>query len=99
MRQLWDRSTSNNPFSINRVDLAKDFGIGKVMKTEDMNRGIMYRLVDQYMSHPRLMKLNMINGDDNYLSFDAVSIAWTYCLNGSHPSLKYAIQFFLINPS
>jgi hypothetical protein len=34
-----------------------------------------YHLVDKYMHQPRLMKLNMINMDENHLSSDIVSIA------------------------
>jgi hypothetical protein len=58
---------------------------------------MLYRLVDKYMSQPRLMKLNRINIDENYLSSGVVSIALSYFLNSAHRSLKYAIQFFLIN--
>jgi hypothetical protein len=56
-----------------------------------------YRLVDKYMPQPRLMKLNRINRDENYSSSDTVSITLTHFLNPPHPSLKYAIQFFLID--
>jgi hypothetical protein len=35
--------------------------------------------------------------DENYLSFDVVSIALAYFLNSLHLSLEYAIQFFLID--
>jgi hypothetical protein len=55
-----------------------------------------YRLVDKYMRQPSLMKLNITNINENYLSFDVVSIPLAYFLNSPHPSLKYAIQFFLI---
>jgi hypothetical protein len=44
----------------------------------------------------RLMKLSRINIDGNCLSSDAASIAFTYFLNSAHPSLKYGIQFFVI---
>jgi hypothetical protein len=49
------------------------------------------------MRQPRLMKLNIINIDENYLSSDVVSIALAYFLNLLHPSLEYAIQFFVID--
>jgi hypothetical protein len=49
------------------------------------------------MRQSRLMKLNITNVDENCLSSDVVSIALAYLLNPSHPSPKYAIQFFLIN--
>jgi hypothetical protein len=57
----------------------------------------LYRLVDKYMPQPRLIKLNRINIDGNDASSDIVSIALAYFLNPPLPSLKYAIQFFLIN--
>jgi hypothetical protein len=57
----------------------------------------LYRLVDKYMPQPCLIKLNRINIDGNYLSSDIVSIAFAYFLNPPLSSLKYAIQFFLIN--
>jgi hypothetical protein len=41
----------------------------------------------------------MTNIDENYLSSDVVSIALAYFLNPPHPSLKCAIQFFLIDIS
>jgi hypothetical protein len=56
-----------------------------------------YLLVHKYMRQPRLMKSNRINIDGNYLSSDVVSIALAYFLNSQHPSLKYAIQFLLID--
>jgi hypothetical protein len=43
------------------------------------------------------MKLNKTKIDENYLASDIVSFALTYFLNPPHPSLKYAIQLFLIN--
>jgi hypothetical protein len=43
------------------------------------------------------MKLNRTNIDQNYLSSDVVFIVLTSSLNPLHPSLKYVIQFFLIN--
>jgi hypothetical protein len=46
-----------------------------------------------------LIKSNITNIDENYLSSDLVSIALIYFLNQLHPSLKYAIQFFLIDTS
>jgi hypothetical protein len=44
-----------------------------------------------------LIKLNITNIDENYLSYDVVFIARAYFLNKLHPSLKYAIQFFVTN--
>jgi hypothetical protein len=41
----------------------------------------------------------MIKIDEIYLSSDVVSIALAYFLNLLDPSLKYAIQFFLIDIS
>jgi hypothetical protein len=55
------------------------------------------RLIDKYVGQPCLMKLNMINIDENCLSSDVVSIAFAYFLNPPHPSLKYVIQFLLVN--
>jgi hypothetical protein len=49
------------------------------------------------MRQPHLMKLNMTKRDENYLSSYIVSIALTYFLNPPHPSLKYVIQFLLID--
>jgi hypothetical protein len=57
-----------------------------------------YRLVHQDMRQRRLMKLNLTNINENYLSSDVVSMAFAYFLNSPHPSLKYAIQFFFIDP-
>jgi hypothetical protein len=45
------------------------------------------------------MKLNKTNIDENYLSSDVVSITLAHFLNPLHPSLKYVIQFFLIDTS
>jgi hypothetical protein len=55
------------------------------------------RLVNKYMLQPRLMKLNRMKIDENHLSSDVVSIALTHFLNALYTSLKYAIQFFLID--
>jgi hypothetical protein len=49
------------------------------------------------MRQSRLMKLNITNIDQNDLLSDVLSITLVYFLNLLHPSLKYAIQFFLIN--
>jgi hypothetical protein len=57
------------------------------------------RLTDKYMHQPHLMKLNITKRDEIYLSSDIVSIALAYFLNPPHPSLKCAIQFFLIDTS
>jgi hypothetical protein len=43
------------------------------------------------------MKLNRTNIDENDLSSDVVFVALTYFLKPLHPSLKYAIQFVLID--
>jgi hypothetical protein len=42
------------------------------------------------------MRLSRTNINGNCLSSDVVSIALAYFLNSPHPSLKYAIQFLLI---
>jgi hypothetical protein len=55
-----------------------------------------YRLVHKDMFHPRLMKLNRTNINGNCLSFDLISIVLADFLNLPHLSLKYAIQFLLI---
>jgi hypothetical protein len=56
-----------------------------------------HRLVDKYMRQPYLMKLTITNINEIYLSSDIVSIAFAYFLNPPHSSLKYAIEFFLID--
>jgi hypothetical protein len=56
----------------------------------------LYRLNHKYMRRPRLMKMHKSLLDKNCLSSDVVSIALAYCLNSPHPSLKYGIQFFVI---
>jgi hypothetical protein len=56
-----------------------------------------YRLVDKYTPQRRLKKSNITNIDEDYLSSDLVLIASVYFLNVPQLSLKYAIQFFLIN--
>jgi hypothetical protein len=55
-----------------------------------------YRLNHKYMRRPRLMRMRKSILYKNCLSSDVVSIALTYFLNSPHPSLKYAIQFFVI---
>jgi hypothetical protein len=35
--------------------------------------------------------------DENYFPFEVISISLAYRLNPPHPSLKYAIQFILID--
>jgi hypothetical protein len=75
-------------------------GLTDISHANFMSKGrrpLNYRLVDQSMRQPRLMKFNIINLDENNLSSDIVSIAWAYFLNPPHPSLKYPIQFFLID--
>jgi hypothetical protein len=57
---------------------------------------LFYRLVDKYMRQPRLMRTRRIFIYKNCLSSDVVSISFTYFLNSAHPSLKYGIQFLLI---
>jgi hypothetical protein len=42
------------------------------------------------------MKLSRTNGDGNGLSFDVVFISLVYFLDLPHRSVKYAIQFLLI---
>jgi hypothetical protein len=49
------------------------------------------------MPKPCLTKLNRTNRDDNCFSSHVLSIALTDFLNPPHPSLEYAIQFFLID--
>jgi hypothetical protein len=46
------------------------------------------RLADKYMREPRLMKLNTMKRDQNYLSSDVVSITLAEFVTSSHPSLK-----------
>jgi hypothetical protein len=43
------------------------------------------------------MKLSRTNVDKNCLSFDLVSVSFTYFVNPAHRSLKYDIQFLSIN--
>jgi hypothetical protein len=57
---------------------------------------IKYRLAHKYMRQPRLMKLSRTNIDGNCLLSGVVSIALADFLNSLHSSLKYAIQFLLI---
>jgi hypothetical protein len=49
-----------------------------IASKETLRLIILYRLVDKYMGQPRLMKLNITNIDENYLSSDIVSVtlAW-----------------------
>jgi hypothetical protein len=56
-----------------------------------------YRLVDKCMRQRRLMKLDIINEGENNLLSGVVSISLVSVLNPPHPSLKYAIQFSLID--
>jgi hypothetical protein len=81
--------------SVKKKDLFNQYF--KNMDRSSVNVWTRYRLIDKYMRQPRLMKLNIINIDENYLSSDIVSITFTYFLNPLHSSLKYAIQFFLID--
>jgi hypothetical protein len=55
-----------------------------------------YRLNQKYMRRPRLMRMLKSLLDKNCSSSDLVSIALTYFLKSPHPSLKYGIQFFVI---
>jgi hypothetical protein len=48
------------------------------------------------MPQPGLMKMCKTFIDKTYLSFDVASIAFAYFLSSAHRSLKYAIQFLLI---
>jgi hypothetical protein len=48
------------------------------------------------MPQPGLMKMRRIFIDETYLSSDVASIAFAYFLISVHRSLKYAIQFLLI---
>jgi hypothetical protein len=48
------------------------------------------------MPQPGLMKICRTFRDETCLSSDVASIAFAYFLNSAHPSLKYAIQFLLI---
>jgi hypothetical protein len=56
-----------------------------------------YRLVNKYMPQPGLMKMRRTFINKICLSSDAVSISFTYFLNSLYPSLKYPIQFLLID--
>jgi hypothetical protein len=106
-RSQWENSTFfHGQGSPIMKRLSKD---GKPIGNNDGVRGwssqssftshlISRRLADKYMPQPCLMKLNRTNGDENYLSSEVVSIALTCFLNPPHLSLKYAIQFFLIDP-
>jgi hypothetical protein len=49
------------------------------------------------MRQLRLIKLNITNMHETCLSSDVVSITLAYFLNPPHPSLKYAIQFLLVD--
>jgi hypothetical protein len=51
------------------------------------------------MPQPGLMKMPRTFIDETCLSSDVSSIAFAYFLNSAHPSLKYAIQFLLIQTS
>jgi hypothetical protein len=51
------------------------------------------------MRQPRLMKLGRTNIDGNCLHSDVAHNALADFLNWPHPSLKYAIQFLLIQTS
>jgi hypothetical protein len=48
------------------------------------------------MPQPGLMKMRRTFIDETCLSSDVASIAFAYFLNSAHRSLKYAIQFLLI---
>jgi hypothetical protein len=48
------------------------------------------------MPQPGLMKMRGTFIDETCLSSDVTSIIFTYFLNSAHSSLKYAIQFLLI---
>jgi hypothetical protein len=56
-----------------------------------------YRLVNEHMSQPGLMEISRTFIDKTCLSSDAASITFAYFLNSLYPSLKYPIQFVLIN--
>jgi hypothetical protein len=54
------------------------------------------RLELKYMHQQFLMRMPRTFISKNYLSSHVVSIAFIYFLNSAHPSLKYDIQFLLI---
>jgi hypothetical protein len=56
-----------------------------------------YRLINKYMPQPGLIKMRRTFTDKTCLSSDIVSITFIYFLNSLFPSLKYLIQFFLID--
>jgi hypothetical protein len=56
-----------------------------------------YRLVNKYIPQRGLMKMRRTLIDKTCLSSDVVSITFTYFLNSLCPSLKYPIQFILID--
>jgi hypothetical protein len=56
-----------------------------------------YRSVGKYIFQPDLMKVRRTFIDKNCLSSGVVSITFIYFLNPPYPSLKYPIQFFLID--
>jgi hypothetical protein len=49
------------------------------------------------MRQPGLMKMHITLKDKTCLSSDVVSITFIYFLNSAHSSLKYGIQFFMID--
>jgi hypothetical protein len=57
---------------------------------------VRYRPVRKYMPQPGLMKMPRTFIDETCFSSDVASIAFAYLLNSAHSSLKYAIQFLLI---
>jgi hypothetical protein len=56
----------------------------------------LYRRVNKYMPEPGLTKIRGTLGNKTCLSSDVASIAFTHFLNSPHPSLKYDIQFIVI---
>jgi hypothetical protein len=78
-------------------DVTNGFIVSTLRKNIYSSTTCAYHLVDNYVRQLRLMKLNITNIDENYLSSDIVSIAFAYFLNPLQPSLKYIIEFFLID--
>jgi hypothetical protein len=57
---------------------------------------ITYHPVGKYMPQPGLMRMRKTFIDKNCLSSDVASISFAYFSNSANRSLKYAIQFLLI---
>jgi hypothetical protein len=63
---------------------------------KDRTKKGFYRVTENYMPQPGLMRMRKTSIDKNCLPSDVASITFAYFLNSAHRSLKYAIQFLLI---